>query len=65
MDSIVFVGAGLAAAKAVERLRDQGYDGGLTVVGAEPHAPYERPPLSKDLLLGKDTDPTVLDAGWS
>lgn len=64
MDHIVFVGAGLAAAKGVERLRDGGYDGAVTVIGAEPHPPYERPPLSKDLLLGKDTDPTVLDRDW-
>lgn len=61
---MVFVGAGLAAAKAVERLRDEGYDGAVTVIGGEPHAPYERPPLSKDLLLGKDTDPTVLAVDW-
>jgi len=64
MDHVVFVGAGLAAAKAVERLRDEGYDGAVTVVGAEPHLPYERPPLSKDLLLGKQADPTVLAPGW-
>ncbi|MCD9153197.1 NAD(P)/FAD-dependent oxidoreductase [Aeromicrobium duanguangcaii] len=64
MERLVIVGAGLAAAKAVERLRDEDYEGSITVVGAEPHAPYERPPLSKDLLLGKDTDPEVLDPGW-
>ena len=60
----MIVGAGLAAAKAVERLRDEGYAGSITVVGAEPHAPYERPPLSKDLLLGRDADPLVLDPAW-
>ncbi|MBC9225381.1 hypothetical protein GL325_03505 [Aeromicrobium sp. 636] len=64
MESLVIVGAGLAAAKAVERLRDEGYEGSITVVGAEPHAPYERPPLSKDLLLGRETDPLVLDPRW-
>lgn len=52
IDRIVIVGAGLAGAKAAEELRTQGYDGELTIVGAEPHGPYERPPLSKDLLLG-------------
>lgn len=64
MERLVIVGAGLAAAKAVERLREEGYEGSVTVVGAEDRAPYERPPLSKDLLLGKDTDPTVLDELW-
>ncbi|WP_286928276.1 MULTISPECIES: NAD(P)/FAD-dependent oxidoreductase [Aeromicrobium] len=64
MERLVIVGAGLAAAKAVERLREEGYDGSVTVVGAEDRAPYERPPLSKDLLLGKDTDPTVLGESW-
>ncbi|GAA2090301.1 FAD-dependent oxidoreductase [Aeromicrobium tamlense] len=64
MERLVIVGGGLAAAKAVERLREEGYEGSVTVVGAEGSPPYERPPLSKDLLLGKDTDPTVLDADW-
>jgi NADPH-dependent 2,4-dienoyl-CoA reductase/sulfur reductase-like enzyme len=50
--NIVVVGAGLAGAKAVEELRAQGYDGDITLIGAEPHPPYERPPLSKGLLLG-------------
>src|SRR5512145_210581 len=49
---IVIVGAGLAAAKAVEALRQGGYDGGLVVFGEEPHRPYERPPLSKEYLTG-------------
>ena len=48
----VVVGAGLAAAKAVEAIRDAGYDGQLVVYGDEHHLPYERPPLSKDYLLG-------------
>ncbi|SKB09773.1 NAD(P)/FAD-dependent oxidoreductase [Aeromicrobium choanae] len=64
MERLVIVGAGLAAAKAVERLREEGYEGSVTVVGAEDRAPYERPPLSNDLLLGKDTDPTVLGESW-
>jgi 3-phenylpropionate/trans-cinnamate dioxygenase ferredoxin reductase subunit len=50
--NIVVVGAGLAGASAVEELRNQGYTGDITLIGAEPHPPYERPPLSKDLLLG-------------
>ena len=48
----VIVGAGLTAAKAVESLRSSGYDGQLVVFGEEHHLPYERPPLSKDYLLG-------------
>jgi 3-phenylpropionate/trans-cinnamate dioxygenase ferredoxin reductase subunit len=50
--NIVVVGAGLAGAKAVEELRTQGYTGDITLIGAESHPPYERPPLSKGLLLG-------------
>ena len=50
--NIVVVGAGLAGAKSVEELRTQGYEGDITLIGAEPHPPYERPPLSKGLLLG-------------
>ena len=64
--SIVVVGGGLAGAKAVEGLRDRGYDGDLTLLGAEPHLPYERPPLSKGLLLGSDEPDSVFvhDQGW-
>ena len=64
--NIVVVGAGLAAAKAVEGLRDRGYDGDITLFGAEPHLPYERPPLSKGLLLGSDEPDSVFvhDQAW-
>ncbi|GHH66461.1 NAD(P)/FAD-dependent oxidoreductase [Promicromonospora soli] len=50
--NIVVIGAGLTGANAVEELRNQGYAGDITLIGAEPHLPYERPPLSKGLLLG-------------
>ncbi|GAB3243917.1 NAD(P)/FAD-dependent oxidoreductase [Nocardioides dilutus] len=50
---IVIVGAGLAGASAAEELRSQGHDGEIVLVGAEQHPPYERPPLSKGLLLGE------------
>jgi 3-phenylpropionate/trans-cinnamate dioxygenase ferredoxin reductase component len=65
-DHFVIVGAGLAGAKTAEALRDQGYDGELTLVGTERHLPYERPPLSKDYLAGKAerSDFEVHDAGW-
>lgn len=48
--SVVVVGAGLAAAAAVAALREAGFDGRLTVLGAEGLAPYDRPPLSKELF---------------
>jgi 3-phenylpropionate/trans-cinnamate dioxygenase ferredoxin reductase subunit len=44
------VGAGLAGAKAAEALRAEGFDGNVVLLGAEPHRPYERPPLSKAYL---------------
>ncbi len=53
--SVVVVGAGQAAAAAVRGLRADGFTGPITMVGSEPHFPYERPPLSKDILLGKAT----------
>jgi len=52
---IVVIGGGLTAAKAVETLRDEGFDGAITLIGDEPERPYERPPLSKDYLQGKST----------
>jgi 3-phenylpropionate/trans-cinnamate dioxygenase ferredoxin reductase subunit len=65
-DPIVVVGASLAGAKAVEALRDSGYDGPLVLLGEEPHLPYERPPLSKGHLLGTAEleSAFVKDAGW-
>jgi 3-phenylpropionate/trans-cinnamate dioxygenase ferredoxin reductase subunit len=48
----VIVGASLAGAKAAQELREQGFDGRIVLVGAEPERPYERPPLSKDHLRG-------------
>lgn len=47
----VIVGAGQAGANAAAELRRQGFTGRVLLVGDEPHAPYERPPLSKDVLL--------------
>ena len=49
----VIAGAGLAGAKAAEALRSEGFEGRIVLVGAEPEAPYERPPLSKDYLRGE------------
>jgi 3-phenylpropionate/trans-cinnamate dioxygenase ferredoxin reductase component len=53
MPSYVIAGASLAGAKAAETLRDEGFDGDIVLIGAEHERPYERPPLSKDYLLGK------------
>lgn len=63
---MVIVGGGLAGAKAAEELRERGYDGDMTLLAAEQHLPYERPPLSKSVLLGEDEpDSTqVHDAAW-
>jgi 3-phenylpropionate/trans-cinnamate dioxygenase ferredoxin reductase component len=58
---VIIVGGGLAGLRTAETLRAQGYEGGLTLVGAEPHAPYDRPPLSKAVLRG-ETDDTTLSA---
>ena len=52
-DHVIVVGAGLAGWRFVESLRVEGYRGALTLVGDEPHAPYDRPPLSKQVLSGK------------
>ena len=50
---VVIVGAGQAGTAAVAALRENGFDGSITVVGAERHPPYQRPPLSKDYLRGE------------
>ena len=54
MDPYVIVGAGLAGAKAAETLRAEGFDGPVVLLGDEDQVPYERPPLSKGYLLGKE-----------
>ncbi|MGH8969833.1 MAG: NAD(P)/FAD-dependent oxidoreductase [Actinomycetes bacterium] len=53
-EKYVIVGASLAGAKAAEALRDAGFDGDVLLVGDERERPYERPPLSKGFLLGKE-----------
>jgi 3-phenylpropionate/trans-cinnamate dioxygenase ferredoxin reductase component len=52
-NTFVIVGAGMAGGKAVETLREEGFDGRIVLLGAEPERPYERPPLSKDYLRGE------------
>ncbi len=50
---IVVIGAGQAGSSLVAKLRKQGFDGDITLIGAEPVLPYQRPPLSKAYLLGE------------
>src|ERR1700759_2602858 len=66
MATYVIVGAGLAGGKAAETLRAEGFDGEVVLFGSEPERPYERPPLSKGYLLGKEDREKafVHSAGW-
>ncbi|GGR94093.1 oxidoreductase [Streptomyces aureoverticillatus] len=50
---VVIAGAGMAGVQSAVALREQGFTGTVTLIGAEPHQPYDRPPLSKAVLLGK------------
>jgi 3-phenylpropionate/trans-cinnamate dioxygenase ferredoxin reductase subunit len=68
---IVIVGASLAGLRAAEALRKEGFNGHLTIIGDEPYEPYDRPPLSKQVLMGSvPADHTKLprmravDAEW-
>jgi NADPH-dependent 2,4-dienoyl-CoA reductase/sulfur reductase-like enzyme len=74
LEQVVVVGASLAGLRAAETLRGAGYRGALTLVGAERHLPYDRPPLTKKLLAGewepdrialrKPDDVDGLDVAW-
>jgi 3-phenylpropionate/trans-cinnamate dioxygenase ferredoxin reductase subunit len=61
MSSIVIIGAGECGGRAALQLRERGYDGAVTLIGDERHAPYERPPLSKDGILS-GSDPKFIAA---
>ena len=62
-DTVVVVGAALAGLRAAEELRLAGYDGRLVMIGAEAHRPYDRPPLSKQVLAGEwEPEQTALRA---
>ena len=52
-ESVVIVGAGQSGGRAAALLRQEGFEGAITLIGAETHAPYERPPLSKAVLKGE------------
>src|SRR5580693_7477684 len=53
---VAIAGAGLGGLRAAEQLRAAGHAGPITVIGAEPHMPYTRPPLSKELLAHELAD---------
>ncbi|MGF6408555.1 NAD(P)/FAD-dependent oxidoreductase [Paraburkholderia tuberum] len=57
---VVVVGAGQAGAGVAMALRNNGFDGAITLIGDEAHPPYERPPLSKDVLQGR----TAVEKTW-
>jgi 3-phenylpropionate/trans-cinnamate dioxygenase ferredoxin reductase component len=63
---ILLVGGGIASATAAKTLREQGFDGSILLVGREPHAPYHRPPASKEYLRGEHgpEEAHVHPAGW-
>ena len=62
----VIVGASLTGAKAAETLREEGFDGNIVLLGEEHERPYERPPLSKGYLLGKEDRSSIFvhEEGW-
>ncbi|MEO8688477.1 MAG: FAD-dependent oxidoreductase [Solirubrobacteraceae bacterium] len=57
---VLIAGGGVAGASCAEALRELGFDGSVLLVGREPQAPYQRPPLSKDLLRGESEPEDVL-----
>jgi 3-phenylpropionate/trans-cinnamate dioxygenase ferredoxin reductase subunit len=63
---IVIVGASLSGGSAAAALREEGFDGQITLIGAEPQPPYNRPPLSKGYLRGQDRfdDQLVNPTAW-
>jgi 3-phenylpropionate/trans-cinnamate dioxygenase ferredoxin reductase component len=62
--AFVVIGAGVAGATAAAKLREEGFDGDLILIGAEPMAPYERPPLSKEYLRGESDHHFVRPPEW-
>ena len=64
MTTFVVVGAGEAGGTAAATLREQGFEGDVVLIGAEPMAPYERPPLSKEYLRGESDHVYVRPPEW-
>ena len=59
---VVIVGAGQAGGRAAEALRAGGHVGPITLIGEEAHLPYERPQLSKSILLDREPNPIFIRA---
>src|SRR5690606_41577173 len=65
MTHVAVVGASLAGFRVAEGLRAEGFDGDITLIGDEPHLPYDRPPLSKSVLVDDEPASTAFqDAAW-
>ena len=64
MTAFVVIGAGVAGATAAAKLREDGFDGDVVLIGAEEMAPYERPPLSKEYLRGESGHHFVRPPEW-
>lgn len=54
-EAIVILGSGMSGGVAAKTLREEGYDGGVVMIGHEPTPPFGRPPLSKTYLRGEET----------
>ena len=59
-NGVVIVGGGQAGFQTAFSLRSEGYEGPITLIGEEPHVPYQRPPLSKGFVLGKQSNAQIL-----
>jgi 3-phenylpropionate/trans-cinnamate dioxygenase ferredoxin reductase component len=59
VEQVVIAGAGLAGFRTAEELRSRGYQGGITMIGAERRPPYDRPPLTKKFMTGQLDDTTL------
>jgi 3-phenylpropionate/trans-cinnamate dioxygenase ferredoxin reductase subunit len=63
MADVVIIGAGLSGLRTAQQLRQRGFSGRIVIVGAEPHMPYARPPLSKSVLTGAQDMSMLLRPG--
>ncbi len=59
MSGMVIIGGGLAGGRAARMLREEGYQGQISIIASEPHYPYQRPPLSKGVMQGSEENESV------